>query len=288
MIQSMTAFARTQDQGDWGSVVCELRSINHRYLELSLRLPDILQKLEPAIRERVRDTIKRGKVECFLRFQPSEIAKDEMAINAHLVKQLCEINESVAQFLKNPAQINPMDILKWPGVLQIPEINIELIQHQIMAAFEKTLEDLMLAREREGVQLQQLFHVRLESMTEELQKVRLRLPVILIAQREKLQNRFAEAKLQFDPPRLEQELILIAQKIDVAEELDRLDAHILEVRRSLEQGVAMGRRLDFLMQELNREANTLGSKSVDIDTTRVSVELKVLIEQMREQVQNIE
>ncbi|MDR3492924.1 MAG: YicC family protein [Gammaproteobacteria bacterium] len=288
MIQSMTAFARTQEQGEWGNIVCELRSINHRYLELNVRLPDALQKCEAIVREKARDKIKRGKVECLLRFHPNEIVNNEISVNSVLVKQLCDINEVVAQHLKNPAQINPIDILKWPGVLQVSEIDIEQIQKQVIIAFEKTLQDLIIARQREGEQLQHFLNQRLDTMIAELKKVKLRIPAILIAQREKLQARFLDAKLQCDPTRLEQELVIAAQKIDVTEELDRLDTHILEVRRCLNQDEAVGRRLDFLMQELNREANTLGSKSVDTETTHVSVELKVLIEQMREQVQNIE
>ncbi len=287
MIQSMTAFARTQSQGDWGSLTCELRSINHRYLELSLRLPDSLNKLEMTVRERIRNVIKRGKVECFLRYQPSEVM-GELVIHEELVQQLGDVNKVISTYLDNPAGVSPLEVLKWPGVLRVPEIDFDVIQAEVLLLLDKTLQDLIDARKREGEQLKQLFLQRLEKMSAELVKVRKRLPAILVAQREKLLSRFKEASLNLEADRLEQELVFVAQKIDVTEELERLDVHILEVKRCLEKHDAMGRRLDFLMQELNREANTLGSKSVDAETTLVSVELKVLIEQLREQVQNIE
>lgn len=288
MIQSMTAFARTQGQGAWGSAVCELRSINHRYLEIVTRLPDNLHELEVAIRERIRNYIKRGKIEFHLRYQPGDVAGTEITINTHLAEKICRANETIVEMLVKPAEINTMSILQWPGILQIAEIDLEAIQDEVLKLLEKALEDLVAARAREGDELKQLFLQRLEGMKLELAKVRQRMPSILSAQRERLIKRFSDAKLEMDSGRLEQEMVMFAQKIDVAEELDRIDAHISEVRRVLKQGGVAGRRLDFLMQELNREANTLGSKSVDVDTTRASVELKVLIEQVREQVQNVE
>ncbi len=288
MIQSMTAFARAQSQGSWGSLVCELRSINHRYLEFSMRLPEILHELEIQMRESIRHHIKRGKIECYLRYQPSEGAGIELTINTALAKKLCQANDTISTMIKHPAPINPLEVLRWPGILQMAEVDMEVIAEQVLALLDKALQDLVVSRNREGEQLKQLFLQRLETMKEEISKVRQRLPTILAAQRERLITRFTEANLQFDSGRLEQELVLFAQKIDVSEELERLDTHISEVRHVLKQGGAMGRRLDFLMQELNREANTLGAKSIDVDTTRSSVELKVLIEQIREQVQNVE
>jgi uncharacterized protein (TIGR00255 family) len=288
MIQSMTAFARTQNQSSVGNIVCELRSINHRYQEMSLRLPEVFQGLEAAIRERIRHHVKRGKIEFFLRYQPAEVIGSELVVNSLLVEKLCQANEKIATLLKAPALINTMEILKWPGVLQTEELDLTSIQRDVMVLVEAALISLVAAREREGAQLNELFLQRLDSMQEELSKVRHRLPVILSGQRERLLTRFREASLQLDTSRLEQELVLLAQKIDVTEEIERLDAHIVEVRRTLKQGEPAGRRLDFLMQEFNREANTLGSKSIDAETTRSSVELKVLIEQMREQVQNVE
>lgn len=288
MIQSMTAFARAQIQGNYGSILCECRSINHRYLELSLRLPDVFHELEGRMRERVRQHIQRGKVECLVRYQPANAADTDMTVNHDLLKKLLHTHESIAALLKNPAPINPTHLLQWPGVLQMPEADISSIQEQVLAVLETTLLDLVQARYREGKTLQQLLLQRLDAMVLELEKVRVRLPDILRGQRERLLTRFTEANVSCDSLRLEQELVLYAQKIDISEELDRIETHIAEVRRILAKGEAMGRRLDFLMQELNREANTLGSKSVDSETTKASVELKVLIEQMREQVQNIE
>jgi uncharacterized protein (TIGR00255 family) len=288
MIQSMTAFARSQSQSSSGSIVCELRSINHRYLEMSLRLPDVLHELEVLMRERIRHHIKRGKIECFLRYQPSEAAGVELTINTVLVEKLCQANELIAKQLKHPAHINTMDILRWPGILQIEEVDLESVQGDVLTLLESTLVNLVEARCREGEQLKELFVKRLDDMSVELTKVRARIPAILQGQRERLVARFSDASLQFDTSRLEQEMVLLAQKIDVTEEIERLETHIAEVRRILKHGGTVGRRLDFLMQELNREANTLGAKSVDADTTRASVELKVLIEQIREQVQNIE
>lgn len=288
MIQSMTAFARAQGQGKWGSAVCEVRSINHRYLEMFVRLPDTLHEVESMIRERIRHYIKRGKIEFHMRYQPGDVTGTEITINTHLAEKICRANETIADLLKNPAPIDAMPILQWPGILQIAELDLETIQDEVVKLLEKALEDLISARAREGEELKQLFLQRLEAMKTELAKVRQRLPEILKAQRERLMRRFSDAKLELDTGRLEQEIVMFAQRIDVTEELDRLDAHISEVRRVLKQGGVVGRRLDFLMQELNREANTLGAKSVDVDTTRASVELKVLIEQVREQVQNVE
>lgn len=288
MIQSMTAFARTQAEGAWGSAVCELRSINHRYLELVVRLPENLHILEGPMRERIRQFIKRGKIECQLRYQPGDVSGSAITINKSLAEHLCEASETIAGMLKHAAPVNTMDILHWPGILQIAEVDLEQIQDQVLMLLEKTLVDLIAAREREGKELKQLFLQRLDAMKVEIAKVRQHMPEILVLQRERLVARFSEAKIQLDANRFEQEIVIFAQKIDVSEELDRIDAHISEIRRILKQGGVAGRRLDFLMQELHREANTLGSKSSDVDTTRASVELKVLIEQMREQVQNVE
>lgn len=284
----MTAFARTQAQGIWGSAVCELRSINHRYLELSVRMPETLQSLEAQMRERIRHYIRRGKIECNFRFQASDVSGAEITINHHLAQELCKANDVIAKMLTHAAPVNPMDVLRWPQILQIAEVDLEIIQDEMIKLLEKGLQDLVDARVREGLELKQLFLQRLESMKAELAKVRHRLPEIYNQQRSRLVARFNDAKIELDSGRFEQEVVLFAQKMDVSEELERLEAHISEVRRILKQGGVAGRRLDFLMQELNREANTLGAKSVDVDTTRASVELKVLIEQIREQVQNVE
>lgn len=293
MIQSMTAFARIQGQGNWGSAVCELRSINHRYLELIVRVPDNLHELEGPMREYMRKYIKRGKVECHLRYQPGDVSGSEITINTRLAQHLCKANETIAQLLSESpfttaAPVNTMDVLHWPGILQIAEVDLELIEDEVLVLLEKGLQDLVAAREREGSELKTLFLQRLEAMKIEIAKIRQHMPEIMASQRERLSLRFKEAKIEIDSGRLEQEIVLFAQKIDVSEELERIDTHISEVRRVLKHGGVVGRRLDFLMQELNREANTLGAKSADVDTTRASVELKVLIEQIREQVQNVE
>lgn len=293
MIQSMTAFARSQGQGEWGCAVCELRSINHRFLELHVRVPDNLLELEAPMRECIRRFVKRGKIECHLRYLPGDISGSELTINKHLAEQLSEANQTILTLLNKSsanhvASINTMDILKWPGILQISEMDFESIEDEIIPLLETALEDLVAAREREGSILKQLFLQRLDTMKNEIGNIRIHLPDILRAQRERLLTRFSDAKIELEAGRFEQEILLFSQKIDVSEELERMDAHITEVRRVLKHGGTAGRRLDFLMQELNREANTLGAKSADVETSRSSVELKVLIEQIREQVQNVE
>jgi uncharacterized protein (TIGR00255 family) len=288
MIQSMTAFARAQHQGNWGSIVCELRSINHRFLEISLRLPETLHSLEGQIRERIRHHVKRGKVECFLRYQPSEDTAMSFTINHSLVDKLCQANEAIKNKLPHAAPVSTMDILRWPGILAVAETDQDVVHVEVLHLLESNLEKLVEGRIREGEQLKELFLRRLDNMKLELVHVKERIPTIIATQRARLIGRFTDAKLELDKDRLEQELLLLAQKIDVTEEIERLETHIGEVQRVLKHGGLAGRRLDFLMQELHREANTLGSKSVDADTTHASVELKVLIEQIREQVQNIE
>jgi len=288
MIQSMTAFSRSQGQGAWGTAVCEVRSINHRYLEMTVRMPETLHELEVLMRERIRHHIKRGKIECHIRYQPGDITGSEIIINSHLAQQLCDATETVGRMLKHVSPVNPIDILHWPGILKIAEVDLEIIQDEILKLLDKALLDLVEARSREGAELKILFVQRLESMKTELTKVREHLPAIVKGQRERLITRFTDAKIELDAARLEQEIVMFAQKTDVSEELERIDTHISEVRRVLKAGGVVGRRLDFLMQELHREANTLGAKSVDVETTRASVELKVLIEQIREQVQNVE
>lgn len=287
-LYSMTGFARAQEQGSWGTATCEMRSINHRYLEMSLHVPEALRELESAMRDRIRDHLKRGKIECYIRYQSGDAKNTEMKINAALAKQLCQVTETISSFALNASPLNPMDVVRWPGILQIEELDLEIIEDHILQLMEKALHDLAAMRAREGEELRKIFYQRLDAMETELVRVKACVPEILHGQREKLMNRFADAKVELDPIRLEQEMVMFTQRIDVTEEIERLTAHIAETRRVLKQGGMVGRRLDFLMQELHREANTLGAKSAHLDTTRASVELKVLIEQMREQVQNIE
>jgi len=289
MIYSMTAFARTQSTGEWGSLVCEMRSINHRYLEMSVHLPDVLRAFEMPIRERIRDVLKRGKVECLIRYQPSTGKAGSLyEINTLLAQELCHASEQIAVMLLNAGPVCPTDILRFPGVLETKETDMASLEKPILALVEGTLTDLVAARGREGEELKQIFLQRMDLMQQELTKVRENLPRLIQEQQERLMKRFTDAKLELEPGRLEQEMVIFAQKIDVAEEIDRAETHIGEIRRVLKHGGAVGRRLDFLLQELNREANTLGSKSVDAGMMHTAVEMKVLIEQVREQVQNVE
>lgn len=287
MIHSMTAFARRESQGDWGAFTMELRSVNHRYLELGLRLPEEVRVLEPRIREKINQSLGRGKVDCTLRYQaPAEYATLE--INRELVTQLAHVSREIDGIIYNPAPVNSFDVLRWPGVLQLPTPEPERLHAEAMALLDAALADLVETRRREGEKLKELILQRCTAMGEIVAQVNARRPEVLARARGRLDARLAELKGELDPTRLEQELVLLAQRLDVEEELDRLNAHLEEVRRVLEQAEPVGRRLDFLMQELNREANTLSSKSQDVDSTRHAVDLKVLIEQMREQVQNIE
>ena len=289
MILSMTAFARAQRQGEWGSLVCEMRSINHRYLEISPHLPELLRVLEMPIRERIRQHIKRGKIECGIRFQQHQSKSGSLlSINKALAGELCQVGDTIAALMRDPGKMDPTDIMRFPGVLETKEADIAAMENEVFLLVEKTLEELVEARKREGEELKHLFVQRLDLLQQELTKVRGRMPQVMVEQRERLMKRFNDVKIELDPSRLEQEMVIFAQKIDVAEEIERTETHINEVRRMLKQGGMVGRRFDFLLQELNREANTLGSKSVDPVVTHAAVEMKVLIEQVREQVQNVE
>lgn len=289
MIHSMTAFARNQSQGKWGSLVCEMRSINHRYLEISTHLSEMVRGFEMPIRERIRDLIKRGKIECSIRYQSTNAHDGAMfTVNTTLVEELCKASETVSKLLGNAAPIYPTDILRFPGVLETNESDTSELEAALFQLLDKTITDLGAARGREGEELKKTFTDRLALMQQEMAKVKERLPSVITEAKERLNKRFLEAKVELDPSRLEQELVFFAQKIDIAEEIDRTQTHINEIQRILKEGGVVGRRLDFLMQELNREANTMGSKSVDPVITHAAVEMKVLIEQVREQVQNVE
>lgn len=286
MISSMTAFARQAAQGNWGSAAWEIRSVNHRYLEVSVKLPESLRALEPMIRDKLRQKIQRGKVECFLKFAPA-IAAATLSINYSLVKELAAATTQIApQF--PVAQTDIVKLLNWPGVLNMPEQNLAMIEAELLKLFDKTLVDLSAHRQREGEQIIKVINERLEKITKIAELVKQRQPILIEQQQQQLKQRFLDANISLNSERLEQEMVMFAQKMDVAEELDRLNIHIKETRKALQQGGAVGRRLDFLMQELNREANTTASKSVDAEVSTYAVELRVLIEQMREQVQNIE
>ena len=289
MPRSMTGFARREAKLPWGTLVWEIRSVNHRYLEPSFRLPEDFREIEPNLRDAMRKALQRGKVEASLSVQWEQEGETELGINLVKVAQLTKASQQINGLLgAAAAPVNALDILRWPGVIQKQELDREALHKAALDLFESALEGLIEHRSREGAELEQLIVNRLASVSTHVAAVRTRMPEILAAQREKLQTKLAALQIELDPERLEQEIVLLAQKADVDEELDRLDTHVIEVKRSLKQTDSLGRRLDFLMQELNREANTLSSKSVVSETTQAAVELKVLIEQMREQVQNIE
>ncbi|MDV3504089.1 YicC/YloC family endoribonuclease [Marinobacter sp. M-5] len=288
MIRSMTAFARQDTQGDWGTLTCEIRTVNHRYLEPSFRLPEALRELENAFREQLRNQLKRGKVDVSMRLQTAESAAQNFEVSDDMARAVNEAANHVNRILDNPAHINALDVLRWPGVLSVKELDYSPARDAAAELFERTVADLVTVREREGERLRPLFEDRLEAMGQRVEEVRELMPELVKAQEQQLRDRFEKARVELDPERVAQEMVMLAQKSDVTEELDRLDAHISEVSDTLTSGDAIGRRLDFLMQELNREANTLSSKSIDARVTRVAVDLKVLIEQMREQVQNLE
>ena len=288
MIRSMTAFARQETELDAGTLSWELRSLNHRYLEMSLRLPEELRAFEAAVRERVNARLARGKVDCICRFQPAARTAVPMDIDKDNLKRLQVACETVAAGLPDVTPPGPLDLLRWPGIVREEALDTAPLMQGALDLLEATLDELIANRAREGESITGVLMQRCDAMDEQVRKARSLMPDIRAGLRNRLEQRLAELDIDVDPGRLEQELVLQLQKIDVDEELDRLESHIAEVRRVIGSSEPVGRRLDFLMQELNREANTLGSKSVVTDTTGVSVELKVLIEQMREQVQNIE
>src|SRR5690554_3957344 len=287
MIYSMTAYAREEVKADWGTAVWELRSVNQRYLETYFRLPEQFRGVEPVLRERLRKALQRGKVECGLRFTANPGANSDLKINEALAAALLRSAEWV-QSQGAKASIDPIDVLRWPGVLEAAEADMDAIQHELIAGFDRALQAFLDARASEGANMRSLIEARLDGIAEQAEFVRGHMPAVLEWQRDRLRSKFEEAQMELDSERLAQEMVLLAQKTDVAEELDRLDSHIKETRSVLRKGGACGRRLDFMMQEFNREANTLGSKSINAEITNAAVELKVLIEQMREQIQNIE
>lgn len=287
MIQSMTAYARIEHKAQWGTASWEIRSVNQRYLETYLRLPEQFRSFEPVLRDRLRKRLSRGKVEVNLRYELADNSNNELQLNQALAKQLLD----AATWLKQEAgqgDVNLTDILRWPGVLASGEQDMDAIGADLMTAFDSAIDQFIEARGREGEAIKDMLLSRLDGVSEQIAIVREHMPTVMLHQREKLTNRLAEIKGELDPARIEQEMVLLAQKQDVAEEMDRLEAHVAEARRILKKGGSEGRRLDFMMQEFNRESNTLASKSISTEITSAAVELKVLIEQMREQIQNVE
>ena len=289
MMRSMTAFAGSETEWDGWVIAAEIRAVNHRFLDLSLRLPETLRGLEGEIRSLIGDYAKRGRVECTLTLKPTDQTTTTIKINPPLISALLEASKTIESMADQPlSSFSALDILKWPGSLHQPETDRDALQKATLLMMREALQRFVQEREREGLQLGLLIKSRCELIQEETGKARQRLPIVKEQIREKVLSRLSDLALNPDTDRLEQELVYLAQKMDVAEELDRLDLHLLEILKTLDQKEPAGRRLDFLIQELHREANTLGSKSGDIETSRHSVEIKVLIEQMREQVQNIE
>ncbi|WP_432468739.1 YicC/YloC family endoribonuclease [Agarivorans sp. Z349TD_8] len=286
MIHSMTGYARHQLKADWGSATWEIRSVNQRYLETYWRMPEQFRALEPVLRDKIRKALQRGKVECNLRFDADQASRGELQLNQALAEQLIKNAEWVQQ--QAGGQINPVDILRWPGVMETPEQDADAISKELLAGWLVALEAFIESRASEGANTATMITSRLDKITQQVAFVREQMPAVMQWQRDRLKTRLADVIDELDPQRIEQEMIMVAQKIDVAEELDRLDSHVSETRKIIKKGGACGRRLDFMMQEFNREANTLASKSINAEITQAAVELKVLIEQMREQIQNIE
>lgn len=288
MLCSMTGFARVESTCEQGSLAWELRSVNHRYLEINFRLPEEMRRLETQLRKHLQSKLARGKVDCVLRYQLADTQTAVLELNEplleSLVQQITQANNRLSEY--QPAKA--MDILAWPGVVRIAQTDMESFRTVCLELFERTIDQLVEMRSTEGQRIAMMLRERCTEIDSIVKKVRHRHPQVLTAIREKLQQRIEELVIEVDQNRLEQELVYVSQKLDVAEELDRLESHLSEMTTIFDRKGANGRRLDFLMQEFNREANTLGSKSADFDTTQASVDLKVLIEQMREQVQNVE
>jgi uncharacterized protein (TIGR00255 family) len=287
MIASMTGFARREQAGSWGTLICELRSVNHRYLEPGFRLPEELRPLESDLRQILSRHLKRGKVDCTVHLRGAQAAERELRVDAAALARVAGALKQVTGSVPGTT-IDAVEVLRWPGVIEATNADSEALLAAGRALFQQTLDDLGAMRLREGKRLGELIEQRCANLIALVAQVRSRLPEIQARVRARLNERVAELSTAVDRDRIEQEIVLQLQRIDVAEELDRLGGHIEETRRVMGGSEAAGRRLDFLMQELNREANTLASKSQDLDTTRITVDMKVLIEQMREQVQNVE
>ncbi|HKI75198.1 MAG TPA: YicC/YloC family endoribonuclease [Pseudomonadales bacterium] len=284
MTRSMTAFARAET----GHVSWEIRSVNQRYLDPGFRIPDNMRVVEPDLRNLLRDSLHRGKVDCVLRIEDRGDDLEDPTIDRAQLERLQRLVDHLASVSPNLAPINPLELLKWPGILQEDGVEFETLLETVKSVFQQAVSALVAMREREGAELERVILERLDVVANIVASVRQQVPGMAERQGERLRERLAELTAEIDTGRLEQELVYLAQKSDIAEELDRLDTHVEEVRSTLKQKGAIGRRLDFLMQELNREANTLSSKSIAAEISIQAVELKVIIEQMREQIQNIE
>jgi uncharacterized protein (TIGR00255 family) len=288
MLHSMTGFARESVETTLGTLTWEIRAVNHRYLDVQFKLPEDLRPKEQAFRQQASAVLGRGKVECGLFFRRATDQQSEMQVDTDLVALIGARISEVSAKLPATAAVNPVEILRWPGVMRQPEIDAEPLFAEASALLDTALQAINGMRLSEGQRIVEMLEGRCVEIAAIATSVRARMPEVLAASRLKQKARIEKLDVEADPARLEVELALIAQKIDVDEELDRLESHLVEIRDALADEKPVGRRLDFLMQELNREANTLGSKSADTDTTKSAVDLKVLIEQMREQIQNVE
>ena len=288
MLHSMTGFARESAESAIGTLTWEIRAVNHRYLDVQFKLPEDLRPKEQVFRQQASSSLGRGKVECALYFRRAFDQDNEMQINTDLVELIGHRISDLTAKLPNVAAVNPIEILRWPGIVQQADLEVEPLFAEAGQLLDKTLAAIGDMRSSEGARIGDMLESRCAEIETIARSVRARMPEVLEAARAKQQERLANLDVDADPARLEVELALLATKVDVDEELDRLDSHLVEIRDALKSKKPVGRRLDFLMQELNREANTLGSKSADTETTKAAVDLKVLIEQMREQIQNVE
>ena len=288
MIRSMTGFARRERQGPWGTLTCEMRTVNHRYLEITLRLPEELRALDNEIRQAIAGSLRRGKVDANIYLKPTTDTPRALELDTRLLDELAARIEEVRERLKETAPISPVELLRWPGILREAELDLAPVASAALELAREALAELNEMRLREGQRIRELLLARSATMRTQSQAVKARLPEVSQRVRDRIKERIAQLGLAPDSERLEQELVLYAHKMDVDEELDRLAGHLDEVEAALASSEPAGRRLDFLMQELNREANTLSSKSQDAETTKAAVDMKVAIEQMREQVQNVE
>ena len=284
MTKSMTAFARSES----GHISWEIRSVNHRYLEVGVKVPDAFRSLEISLRNKLKARLNRGKIDCQLRIGHSQASEASLSIDEKLLEDLTGALATIIPKLETVAPVNPLEVLKWPGILSEPTEDEESIKKTVVELFDSALAQLIEMRSSEGAELRKIILENLADLRSIVDQAATEAPIISARQRDKMISKLNDLNIDADPGRIEQELVIMAQKSDVAEELDRLNTHIEEVSATLDSKEAVGRRLDFLMQELNREANTLSSKAVATNTTIQAVELKVAIEQMREQIQNIE
>lgn len=291
MLSSMTGFARVQEQTEYGLMICELRTLNHRYLDINLKLPEGCKEWESDCRDKIQQTLSRGKVDCLLQFVPNDQFSQSLSVNKGLIDQLAKASEHISASLqKENKPLKIIDFLRWPGVVNQEQMPTQQLQKPLLSALEEALKKLILMRQNEGQKLSVFLAEKNQSCIEKLAKITLLLPEMLALKKQKLMDKLAALKQEIEANRLEQELIYFAQRLDVTEEIERFDAHIQEVNRILKapKWAAEGRRLDFLMQEMQREVNTLNNKSLNSDIAKLAVDLKVIIEQMREQIQNIE